>query len=338
MLEAPLVDRRDARACATRASTRRAPRARGPTPRRSPPPRSPAARSATDRAACPRGSPAQVRAHRDARHVSRCPPRRRGRAGPAGSPTRRSRPPASTSRTGGRRWCRRPSPASRRSAATAADVQPCSPICETQPIWTSSTAPGSTSCRSTSPFSTCAASSSAADRRERAVPLADRAANGVDDQGVTHRSTAVRDRHAPGRPSARARRGPRTRCRSRRRGPSPCSRRAPRRRRLRPRPARRCGRRSRRPSRRGARTRRCGRRRAARARARRPPCEIARAQRIARAGPSKRREEAVAGGVQLDSAVAGELPPHERVVLCEQLAPAAVAELARRARSSRRCP
>jgi hypothetical protein len=38
--------------------------------------------------------------------------------------------------------------------------QPCSPICVTQPSWTSSISPGSTPLRSTRPFSTCAASSS----------------------------------------------------------------------------------------------------------------------------------------------------------------------------------
>ena len=38
--------------------------------------------------------------------------------------------------------------------------QPCSPIWVTQPIWMSSTSAGSRSWRATSPFSTCAASSS----------------------------------------------------------------------------------------------------------------------------------------------------------------------------------
>src|SRR6266550_4318210 len=38
--------------------------------------------------------------------------------------------------------------------------QPCSPICVTQPSWTSSISAGSRSCRATRPFKTCAASSS----------------------------------------------------------------------------------------------------------------------------------------------------------------------------------
>ena len=55
------------------------------------------------------------------------------------------------------------------SEATRPTFSACSPTCETQPIWTSSTAPGSRSSRCTSPFSTCAASSSA--RTDASVPL-----------------------------------------------------------------------------------------------------------------------------------------------------------------------
>src|SRR5213592_4895077 len=47
------------------------------------------------------------------------------------------------------------------SGAIRPMFQPCSPTCETQPICTSSTSAGSRSWRPTSPFSTCAASSSA---------------------------------------------------------------------------------------------------------------------------------------------------------------------------------
>ena len=48
-------------------------------------------------------------------------------------------------------------------------------------------------------------------------------------------------------------------------------------------------------------------------------------------------EEAVAGGVDLLAAEPDQLAPDERVVALEQVAPAPVAELAPRARSSRRC-
>src|SRR5213596_992113 len=47
------------------------------------------------------------------------------------------------------------------SGAIRPMFQPCSPTCETHPICTSSTSPGSSSWRPTSPFSTCPASSSA---------------------------------------------------------------------------------------------------------------------------------------------------------------------------------
>ena len=147
------------RAGATRASTRRAPRGRGSTPRRSPPRRSPAGRSASARAACRRG---------------------RRRSTPS-APATSSRPPPTTTTSS----C----PAQIAAAAlkfvcidephwrstvvphtvsgqpaTSGTIrpmfQPCSPICVTQPICTSSTSPGSRSCRATRPFSTCAASSS----------------------------------------------------------------------------------------------------------------------------------------------------------------------------------
>ena len=55
------------------------------------------------------------------------------------------------------------------SEATRPTFSACSPTCETQPIWMSSTAPGSMSTRSTSDVSTCAASSSA--RTEARVPF-----------------------------------------------------------------------------------------------------------------------------------------------------------------------
>ena len=88
-------------------------------------------------------------------------------------------------------------------------------------------------------------------------------------------------------PSARARRGRRSRCPSLRRGRERCSRRARRWRRRAPRFVRRCAPRSRRPCRRAARTRPCACRRGPRARARGRASRIATAQRIARAGPSK---------------------------------------------------
>src|SRR5262245_49470060 len=54
-------------------------------------------------------------------------------------------------------------------AAIRAMFQPCSPTCETQPICTSSTSPGSSSLRSTSAVSTCPASASA--RSDARVPF-----------------------------------------------------------------------------------------------------------------------------------------------------------------------
>jgi hypothetical protein len=53
------------------------------------------------------------------------------------------------------------------------------------------------------------------------------------------------------------------------------------------------------------------------------------AQAIARAGPSKTAQEAVPRDVQLAAAEAPQLPPHARVVLLEELAPLAIAELGR---------
>ena len=60
--------------------------------------------------------------------------------------------------------------------------QPCSPICVTQPIWTSSTSPGSIPTPLDEPVQHLAGELVAAQLRERAVPPPDRAANRVDDQ------------------------------------------------------------------------------------------------------------------------------------------------------------
>ena len=56
---------------------------------------------------------------------------------------------------------------------------------------------------------------------------------------------------------------------------------------------------------------------------------IAQAHWIARAGPVERREEPVAGGVDLPSAEARQLRPHDTVVTLDELMPLAVAELDR---------
>jgi hypothetical protein len=85
------------------------------------------------------------------------------------------------------RWSRRPVSASRRSAtATRPTFSACSPTCETQPIWTSSTAPGSSVEPLRQPAQHLGGELVGPHRRERAVPLADRAADGVDDQGIAH--------------------------------------------------------------------------------------------------------------------------------------------------------
>ena len=56
---------------------------------------------------------------------------------------------------------------------------------------------------------------------------------------------------------------------------------------------------------------------------------MAQAQRIARAGPSKVGEEAVAGRIDLTAAEPDQLSADDCVVALEQLAPGAVAELER---------
>ena len=179
----------------------------------------------------------------------------------------------------------------------------------------------------------------AANRGQRAVPLADRRANGVeisasDSQlGIDYRVEApgshalelvlaailerdpgagdevldgAGDEHLAGR---RLRRDARAR-------PAPRSRSA---------------------SLRAARTRPCGRRRGSRARARATSSDD-RARTVDRPRrPVEGGEEAVAGGVQLLAPEPRELAAHSRVVALEQLAPGLVAELAPRARSSRRC-
>ncbi len=70
------------------------------------------------------------------------------------------------------------------SGAMRPMFQPCSPICVTQPICTSSTSAGSRSWRSTRPFSTWPGELVAAGAGQDAVPLADRRADGVDDERV----------------------------------------------------------------------------------------------------------------------------------------------------------
>ena len=70
------------------------------------------------------------------------------------------------------------------SATLRPMFQVCSLICVTQPHWTSSISPGSTPLRATQAVHDLGGEIVAANVRERAVLLADRAANGVDDECV----------------------------------------------------------------------------------------------------------------------------------------------------------
>ena len=76
------------------------------------------------------------------------------------------------------------------SPATSHAVRATSPACEPmvsqQPRITSSTAPGSTPVRSISALIVCAARSAECTLGERAAALADRGADGVDDEGLRH--------------------------------------------------------------------------------------------------------------------------------------------------------
>ncbi len=249
---------------------------------------------------------------------------------------RRSSPPASTSRTGGRPSSRRPSPASRRSASRRGRRSaPARRPARRSPSRRPRSRPGRGRAARRGAVSTCAASSSA--RTDASVPfrfpIGLRTASMISASRIDRAVNLPprRAASAPGCPSARARRGPRTR------GPEPATRsftvwrRAPRPRRPRPRPARRCGRRSRVTSgRRPARTRPVWRP------ARSSSPSSATASRIARRAadrpaPGRRsaRSTPSPARVHLDAAEAIQLAARPRVVLAEQLAPAAVAELGR---------
>ena len=92
----------------------------------------------------------------------------------------------------------------------------CSPICVTQPIWTSSISAGSRSCRATRPFSTCAARSS---------PRIGRACRSASRSGCGRRRRSSASRHiAPRRLHARwPRRRPSGSCSSTASGSRPAS-------------------------------------------------------------------------------------------------------------------
>ena len=137
-------------------------------------------------------------------------PRRRGRWCRSSPPARRSAPPAATSRTGGRSWCRARAPGSPAASQQVRAMSPaCGPIVSTQPKTTSSTAAGSMPVRSTSAVSTCAPRSAGWTCDEPAAALADGRADGVDDVGLGHRQLSSRFERwsradAARRPRARA--------------------------------------------------------------------------------------------------------------------------------------
>src|SRR5262245_17802008 len=204
--------------------------------------------------------------------------------------------------------------------------QPCSPICVTQPSWTSCTSPGSTWLRARSAFRTCAASSSP--RIEASVPflrpIGERTASTISASGIEDRVEAPRA-HAAELVLAPVleldpRAGDEVLHRARRQHLTGLGK---------------------------GRDTRPGRNddpghlslmqlalARVHARAQLQPERFnageARLSTPDRAGrPVEGREEAVTCRVALDSAVAGELPPNESVVLLEQVAPGAVTELAR---------
>ena len=72
------------------------------------------------------------------------------------------------------------------SEATRPTFRACSPTCETQPIWMSSTAPGVDVVARDERAQHLRGELVGTHRGEGAVPLPDRAADRVDDQGITH--------------------------------------------------------------------------------------------------------------------------------------------------------
>ena len=83
----------------------------------------------------------------------------------------------------------------------------CEPIVSQQPRMTSSTAPGSTPVRSISAARVWAARSAECTRGERAAALADRGADGVDDEGFGHVPSVAGSTRARASTQLRSRRG-----------------------------------------------------------------------------------------------------------------------------------